>query len=59
MLVLSMKLIENKAKLNYRVLNEFGDKNKIRFPDSAAIGIKPVSKEGSQRLFVRAIEYRN
>jgi len=30
---------------------------KIRFPDSAAIGIKPVSKEGTERLVHAAIEY--
>jgi isocitrate dehydrogenase len=30
---------------------------KIRFPDSCAIGIKPVSKEGSQRLIRAAIDY--
>jgi isocitrate dehydrogenase len=30
---------------------------KIRFPDSVAIGFKPVSKEGSERLVRAAIEY--
>ena len=30
---------------------------KIRFPESSAIGIKPISKEGSQRLISGAIEY--
>jgi isocitrate dehydrogenase len=30
---------------------------KIRFPDSSGIGIKPVSKEGSQRLVWDAIDY--
>ena len=30
---------------------------KIRFPESSAIGIKPVSREGSQRLVRRAIQY--
>jgi isocitrate dehydrogenase len=29
----------------------------IRFPDSSAIGIKPVSKEGSQRLVRKAIRF--
>ena len=38
-------------------LDEFNVKNKIRFPNSCALGIKPVSKEGSQRLIKRAIEY--
>ncbi len=29
----------------------------IRFPSSSGIGIKPVSKEGSQRLIRKAIQY--
>ncbi len=33
---------------------EFG---KIRFPESSGIGIKPVSREGSERLIRSAIEY--
>jgi len=39
------------------VLDELGAKEKIRFPDSCALGIKAVSKQGSQRLIRRAIEY--
>ena len=38
-------------------LDEFGIKDKIRFPNSCALGIKPVSKEGSQRLIKKAIQY--
>jgi len=34
--------------------NEF---KKIRFPDTTAFGIKPVSKEGSERLIRAAIQY--
>jgi isocitrate dehydrogenase len=30
---------------------------KIRFPDTSAIGIKPVSVEGSERLIKKAIQY--
>ena len=30
---------------------------KIRFPDTAGIGLKPISKEGTQRLVFDAIEY--
>lgn len=30
---------------------------KIRFPESSGIGIKPISKEGTQRLMRKAIEY--
>jgi isocitrate dehydrogenase len=33
---------------------EFG---KIRFPGSSGIGIKPISKDGTERLFKAAIEY--
>ncbi len=36
---------------------QFGVAEKIRFPDTTAIGIKPVSKEGSQRLIRKAIQY--
>ena len=38
-------------------LDEFGVKDKVRFPDTCALGIKAVSKEGSQRLIRKAIEY--
>jgi isocitrate dehydrogenase len=30
---------------------------KIRFPDSSAIGIKPVSREGTERLVRKAVQY--
>ncbi|MHB8742530.1 MAG: NADP-dependent isocitrate dehydrogenase [Sulfuricaulis sp.] len=36
--------------------NEMGVK-KIRFPKTSAIGVKPVSREGSERLVRRAIQY--
>lgn len=36
--------------------NEMGVK-KIRFPETSSLGIKPVSKEGSERLIRAAIEY--
>jgi len=36
--------------------NEMGVK-KIRFPDTSGIGIKPVSREGTERLVRRAIQY--
>tara|TARA_B110000263_G_C15265004_1_gene490674 strand:+ start:86 stop:1384 length:1299 start_codon:yes stop_codon:yes gene_type:complete len=38
--------------------DNFGQRfNKIRFPESCGIGLKPVSKEGTQRLVWDAIEY--
>lgn len=36
--------------------NDMGVK-KIRFPDHCGIGIKPVSKQGTQRLVMRALQY--
>ncbi len=36
--------------------NEMGV-NKIRFPDSSGIGVKPVSREGSERLIRAAFDY--
>ncbi len=42
------------ALLKEHFPKEFG---KIRFPDSSGIGIKPVSKDGSERLIRSAIEY--
>jgi isocitrate dehydrogenase len=38
------------------LINEMGVK-KIRFPESSSIGIKPVSKEGTERLVRAAIEF--
>ncbi|MDD2746651.1 MAG: isocitrate/isopropylmalate family dehydrogenase, partial [Acidithiobacillus ferrooxidans] len=40
-----------------RFLQEEMGVSKIRFPASSAIGIKPVSVEGSERLVRRAIQY--
>ncbi len=41
--------------LNFLV-NEMGVKN-LRFPDSTSFGIKPVSKEGSERLIRSALQF--
>ncbi|PPC96650.1 NADP-dependent isocitrate dehydrogenase [Methylotenera mobilis] len=38
-------------------LSDMGMRKKIRFPESSAIGIKPVSVDGSQRLVRKAIQY--
>jgi isocitrate dehydrogenase len=40
-----------------QTLQEQFDVKKIRFPDNCGIGIKPISKEGTQRLVRRAIQY--
>ncbi len=47
---------------NRRFLELFGQAfpkqfNKIRFPASTAISLKPISREGTERLFRSAIEY--
>ena len=46
---------EVKKVINF-LQTEMGVK-KIRFPETSGIGIKPVSKEGTQRLVAAAIEY--
>ena len=38
------------------LINEMGV-DKIRFPESSSFGVKPISKEGSERLTKAAIEY--
>ncbi|HEU4708066.1 MAG TPA: NADP-dependent isocitrate dehydrogenase [Methylophilaceae bacterium] len=38
-------------------LSDMGVRKKIRFPETSAIGIKPVSEEGSKRLVRKAIQY--
>jgi len=45
------------AKKVIKFLIEEMKVTKIRFPDSSAIGIKPVSIEGSERLIRRAYQY--
>ncbi|NLY78651.1 MAG: NADP-dependent isocitrate dehydrogenase [Lysinibacillus sp.] len=46
---------EAKKLINF-LKEEFGV-NKIRFPETSGIGIKPVSQEGTERLVRAAIEY--
>ncbi|MES1988871.1 MAG: NADP-dependent isocitrate dehydrogenase [Pseudomonadota bacterium] len=40
-----------------KFLSDMGMRKKIRFPESSAIGIKPVSIDGSKRLIRKAIQY--
>ena len=47
----------DEAKKVIAFLSDMGVRKKIRFPESSAIGIKPVSKDGSQRLIRKAIQY--
>ena len=39
------------------LLKQLGALKKVRFPDTAAFGIKPVSREGTERLIAAAIDY--
>ena len=47
---------EGVAKVIDFLVNEMGV-DKIRFPDSSGIGIKPISKEGTARIVRAAIKY--
>ena len=46
-----------KAKKLIKILQEDFGVTKIRFPETSGIGVKPVSKEGTQRLVRKAIQY--
>lgn len=47
---------EKARRLIQFLQNDLGTK-KIRFPESSGIGIKPVSREGTERLVRKAIQY--
>ncbi len=47
----------NEVKKMIEFLSDMGMRKKIRFPDTTAIGIKPVSVDGSKRLIRKAIQY--
>ncbi|EAD7778701.1 NADP-dependent isocitrate dehydrogenase [Listeria monocytogenes] len=47
--------VESKKLIDF-LKSEFGV-DKIRFPETSGIGIKPISKEGTERLVRSAIEY--
>jgi isocitrate dehydrogenase len=47
---------EGAEKMKRFLIEEMGVK-KIRFPETSSIGIKPVSKEGTERLVRAAIQY--
>src|SRR5688572_24767038 len=47
----------DKAKKLIKFLQEEFGVKKIRFPNTSGIGIKPVSREGTQRLVRKAIQY--
>lgn len=47
---------EQAAKLIAFLTNELGV-NKVRFPKTSGLGIKPVSQEGTERLVRQAIQY--
>ncbi len=47
----------DKAKKLIRILRDEFGVGKIRFPETSGIGVKPVSREGTQRLVRKAIQY--
>ena len=47
---------ESAKKLIHFLINDLGVK-KMRFPSTSGIGIKPVSREGTERLVRKAIQY--
>lgn len=47
----------DKAQKLIKFLREEMGVTKIRFPETSGIGIKPISKEGTERLFRKAIQY--
>ncbi len=47
---------EDAKKIRDFLINEMGV-SKIRFPESSSFGVKPISKEGSERLIRAALQY--
>ncbi|HEX4856266.1 MAG TPA: NADP-dependent isocitrate dehydrogenase [Limnobacter sp.] len=47
----------DKARKLIKFLREEMGVSKIRFPETSGIGIKPISREGTERLFRKAIQY--
>ena len=47
---------EGLKKIKKFLIDDMGVRN-IRFPDTVSLGVKPVSKEGTERLVKSAIEY--
>lgn len=47
----------DKAKKLIKFLQEEMGVSKIRFPGTSGIGIKPISREGTERLFRKAVQY--
>lgn len=45
------------ARRFYKFLHEEMGVSKVRFPETSGFGVKPVSREGSERLIRAAIEY--
>ena len=49
---------DDARKFKQLLADNFGDRfKKIRFPETAGIGLKPVSQEGTERLVKAAIQY--
>ena len=51
------KACSREARMFYEFLHDEMGVNKVRFPESSAFGVKPVSAEGSKRLVKAACQY--
>jgi isocitrate dehydrogenase len=47
----------DEARKFYRFIHDEMGVNKVRFPETSGFGVKPVSREGSERLIRAAIDY--
>ena len=47
----------DESKQIIELMEKFGEAKKIRFPESSSFGLKPISKEGSIRLFDAVLKY--
>ncbi|WPB58229.1 NADP-dependent isocitrate dehydrogenase [Xylophilus sp. GOD-11R] len=47
----------DKARRLIKILQEDFGVNNIRFPETSSIGLKPVSREGTERLMRKALQY--
>lgn len=57
MQVLNGKQALRKRKKFYKFLKDEMGVTKVRFPESSSFGVKPVSREGTERLVRAACQY--
>ena len=57
MQVLSGKQVPPEAEKFYQFLKDEMGVTKVRFPETSSFGVKPVSREGTERLVRAACQY--